>query len=314
MRFRYEGTGGDLLGLSLGNAILTLLTIGIYSFWARNKVRQFHYGHTDLGGDRFAYHGTGNELLRGYFKAMGIVVVLAMVLGFATALTGGQQAPLLTQFTITSGFYLALALLGVFAVNGARRYRMSRSSWRGIRFSYHGDMMEFAKMILGGSLLSALSLGFYSAKFQNDRRAYLVNHARFGSEPFHYDATYEPLFKEWVKAFVLTIPTLGFIWVWYSAFRHRYFWSHTSIGGARFASDVTGEEIMVLSLTNILLTVFTLGIAVPWVITRTQAFWFSKLALAGPVDFAAIQQRAQEASTTGEGLADNMDVDVGFEL
>lgn len=313
-RLRYEGTGGSLLGLLVGNAILTMLTLGIYSFWARTKVREFHYGHTDLGGDRFAYHGTGNELLRGYFKAIGIVMLFAVALGIASAVTGGEKAPVSVQFVILATFYVSLFILAVFAVNGARRYRLSRSSWRGIRFSFHGNAEEFAKILLRGAALSALTFGFYSPHFQNQRRAFLVNNSRYGTAPFYYDAGADPLFKEWFKAFLLTIPTLGIIWVWYTAFQHRYFWSNTGIAGAHFESNVTGGDILALRVTNVLLAIVTLGIAAPWIIARTQAFWASRLAFVGAVDFATIHQRAQASSATGEGLADSMDVDVGFEM
>jgi uncharacterized membrane protein YjgN (DUF898 family) len=311
-RFRYEGTGGALLGLGLGNAILTLLTLGIYTFWARSKVREFHYGHTDLGGDRFAYHGTGTELFRGYLKASGIVILLALGLGIASALTGAENAPASTQFAILAVFYFGIFILGIVAVNGSRRYRLSRSSWRGIRFSYHGEAEAFGKLILRGFGLSLITLGLYSPWFQNQRRAFLVNNARFGSEPFGYDAPADPLAKEWFKALLLTIPTLGLIWIWYGAFRHRYFWSNTHFAGARFESSVSGGEILGLSLMNMLLVIVTIGIATPWVVTRTHAFWSDRLALVGAVDWAAIQQRAQAANATGEGLADSMDIDVGI--
>src|SRR5687767_706491 len=90
-RLRYHGTGGSFFGLVLGNALLTLITVGVYSFWAKNKVREFHYSHTELDGDRFAYHGTGGELFSGYLKAMGVMLVLALVLGLASALFAGPS-------------------------------------------------------------------------------------------------------------------------------------------------------------------------------------------------------------------------------
>ena len=61
-RLRYHGTGGSLFGLMFVNALLTVITLTIYSAWAKTKVRVFHWSHTELDGDRFAYHGTGGEL------------------------------------------------------------------------------------------------------------------------------------------------------------------------------------------------------------------------------------------------------------
>src|SRR5688572_26931100 len=152
--FRYHGTGGALFGLAFVNGLLTIVTLGIYSFWAKNKVREFHYSHTELDGDRFAYHGTGGELFSGALKAGAVMVVLSLALGIATAVTGGQAAPASVQLAIMASFYLLIFLLLPLAINGARRYRLSRSSWRGIRFSFHGRWQAFLGLIVRGTLLS----------------------------------------------------------------------------------------------------------------------------------------------------------------
>ena len=314
-KLSYHGTGGSFFGLVLTNALLTVITIGIYSFWAKTKVREFHYSHTELDGDRFAYHGTGGELFSGYLKGMGVVIVLALAFGIVSALVVGPSSstsPQLMQVVSVVVFYLAIFLLVTVAINGARRYRLSRSSWRGIRFSFRGEAGDFLGMILRGTLLSIVTLGFYLPYFQNRRRAFFVNNARFGSEPFAYQADARELFGAYVKAVFLTIPTLALCWIWYSAFKARFFWRHTTIRGARFQSTVTGGELFGLSITNVLLVIFTLGIATPWVITRTHAFWCDRIALRGAVDWASIQQRAESPDATAEGISDAFDIDVGI--
>ena len=310
-KFRYHGGGGDLFGLVVVNALLTIVTLGLYSFWAKTKVREFHYSHTELDGDRFAYHGTGGELFRGALIAFGILVGFAVLYGIIIAVVGEEPSPL-TEGLITAGLYLAFVPLILFAVNGARRYRLTRSSWRGIRFSYHGDPNEFIAMMFKGILLSLVTLGIYTPFFQSNRRAFLVNNSRFGSEPFMYDGEGRGLFYEFIKAVLLTIPTLGFIWIWYSAFKQRYFWEHTRMRGARFESRITGISLLELQMLNMLLAWITLGIGVPWVITRTHAYFCDRLSIVGVVDWARIRQEAQASSATSEGLAEGFDVDVGI--
>lgn len=325
-RFRYHGIGGSLFGLMLVNSILTVLTLGIYSFWAKTKLREFHYSHTEADGDRFAYHGTGGELFRGMLRAFGIILVLflvvSLVLGLAMVAIGGEQAapggsgtgPIIAQAAGMAGFYTVIAILATAAINLSRRYRLSRSSWRGIRFSFHGSTGDYMKLTLRGALLSLITLGLYAPYFQNQNRAFLVNNARFGAEPFSYDGDGRTLFGEYLKALVLTIPTLGLSWIWYAAFKHRLFWSHTRMRGARFVSTVTGRDLLGLYVTNMLLVACTFGIGTAWAITRTHAFWCDNLRLAGTVEWASIEQRAQEASALGEGLADALDMDVGIGL
>ncbi|HEU4747193.1 MAG TPA: YjgN family protein [Gemmatimonadaceae bacterium] len=313
-RFRYHGTGGSFFGLILGNALLTIVTLGIYSFWAKTRVRRFHYSHTDLFGERFAYHGTGGELFSGYLKAVLLLIVLAIALVVVSSLVVGPSpsSGSLMEIGVVLVFYILIFLLMAVAVNGARRYRLSRSSWRGIRFSFHGDKGDFVALMLRGTLLTIVTLGFYLPYFQNQRRAFFVNNARFGSEPFTYQADARELFREYVKAVLLTVPTLALYWIWYSAFKARFFWMHTAIGTARFRSTVSGGELFSLSLTNVLLVIFTLGLGAPWAITRTHAFWCDKVSLRGDVDWASIQQRAHDADATAEGMSDAFDVDVGI--
>jgi len=311
-RLRYHGTGGALLGLVLVNALLSVITLGIYSFWGRTKVRAFHYSHTEMDGDRFAYHGTGRELFVGALKASGVLLVLGVSFGIvSTVLTGRDPNPWVT-IALTLLLYFVIGLLLIYAVNSARRYRLSRSSWRGIRFSFHGDAREYFNLIIKGALLTIVTLGFYTPFFQSDRRAFLVNHARFGSEPFQYDGTGRDMFGTWLKALLLSPFTMGFSWVWYAAYKHRYFWNHTTMRGGRFQSTVTFGDLLALQVSNLLLVMFTLGIGATWAITRAQNFYCDALSLHGTMDWASIQQRAQEAGALGEGLAEGMDVDVGI--
>jgi uncharacterized membrane protein YjgN (DUF898 family) len=310
----YHGTGGSLFGLVLLNGLLSIVTLGIYSFWAKTKVRAFHYSHTELDGDRFAYHGTGGELWIGYLKAVGIIFLIFISVGIVSAVVGSGAVgpdPVISLVMSFLAYGIIAALIPV-AVNGARRYRLSRSSWRGIRFSYHGKAQDFLAMNVAGFFMAVVTLGFFLPTWQNKRREFFVTNARFGSEPFMYSGTGKELFGEYVKALLLTIPTLGLSWVWYSAFKHRYFWSNTTMRGARFRSTMTGGDLLTLSLTNIVLTLFTLGIGIPWVQTRSHAFIASRISLKGTVEWAAIEQRAQQAGTSGEGLADAFDVDVGI--
>lgn len=317
-KLSYHATGGSFFALGLKNALLTMITLGIYSSWARNNVRAFHYSHTELGDERFAYHGTGGELFSGALKAGLVLFVLAMLYGGGTILVGRymnvEVLPPNIQIAFTLALYAVIGLLVVVAINGARRYRLSRSSWRGIRFSFHGQTNDYLALMVKGFLLSVVTLGFYRPIFQSQARAFMVNNARFGSEPFEYDGDGRELFGDYLRAVLLTIPTLGLAWVWYAAARHRYFWDHTRIAGARFSSTVTGGELLSLSLTNALLVIFTLGIGAPWAMVRLHQFWASNLRLHGAPEWATIEQRAQDASATHEGLAEGMDIDVGIGL
>src|SRR5512145_2817221 len=79
-RLLFHGAGGSLLGIHIVNVLLTIITFGVYYFWAKVRVRSYLLGQTEFAGDRFAYHGTGKELLLGFLKAVLLIgIPLALV-------------------------------------------------------------------------------------------------------------------------------------------------------------------------------------------------------------------------------------------
>jgi uncharacterized membrane protein YjgN (DUF898 family) len=307
-RLTFHGLGGALFGMQVVNTCLTLLTLGVYYFWGKAKVRAYLLGQTEFEGDRFAYHGTGKEMFVGYLKAMLLVGVPAVLLQLLPELL---EAPLAVQ----AGSQLLLGLLiGVFvpvAMVGARRYRLSRTSWRGIRFSFRGPTRDFVNLFLNGSFLTTITFGIYYPYWIVRRQAFLVSHSYLGSGRFGFDGQGRDLLWPWLRTILLFLPTLGLSWFWFSAQRQRYFAGHTTFGGARFANTMSGRDLMNFTLVNWLILIGTLGIAMPWVTVRSLRFSFRYLSLEGAPDFSAVKQDARAASASGEGLSGLLDADFG---
>ena len=80
---RYKGQGGPLFSLILQTSALTLLTLGIYRFWAKTRVRKYFWSSVSVDGDSFEYTGTGLEKFLGFLVA---VVILAVYLGIVQTL------------------------------------------------------------------------------------------------------------------------------------------------------------------------------------------------------------------------------------
>ena len=303
----YHGSGGTLFGIQLVNLLLTIVTLGIYSFWGKTRVRSYLWRQTEFEGDRLAYHGTGKELLIGWLKAFAIFFVLFGGIAFVEYLI---KVPLtaIPIFVYLVAYAVTLILIPV-AIVGSRKYRLSRTSWRGVRFSFRGRTKEFLKLFVGGSLLSVVTLGLYYPFFSNNMWRYLVSRSYFGSQRFEFDGNGADLFGRFIKAFLLSIVTFGISWIWYGATRQRYYWAHTSFAGARFRSTVMGGPLFRLILGDVLLLIITLGLAASWVRTRNIHFICSNLALEGQVDLEAIRQEAQMAPATGDELADFLGID-----
>lgn len=305
----FHGSGGSLFGIHIVNMFLTVVTLGIYYFWAKVRVRRYLLSESEFEGDRFAYHGTAMELLIGFLKAVLVFGVPLVLLGIIREFLVRIPALRVVLGLVT---YAAVLVLIPFAIVGARRYRLSRTSWREIRFSFRGRALDFIKLFVAGSFLSGITLALYYPFFETRRHGFLVAHSYFGNQKFDFDGRGRDLFGSFLVVILLFFPTLGLIWFWYQAKKQRYFWEHTSFVSARFRSTVTGRRLFLLTLGNLLLIVFTLGLGFPWVMVRNVRFAFRYLTLEGPLDLSGIQQEAQAVTATGEALAGFLDA--GFDL
>jgi uncharacterized membrane protein YjgN (DUF898 family) len=256
-----------------------------------------------VGGDRFGYHGTGGELIRGWLKAMGIIIV-GIIIAAVLSMTVHQAVGPIFLYSAGGLLFFPLALVG------SRKYRQSRTSWRGIRFSFRGEFDELLGIFVPGILLTIITLGLYYPFFHANVRRFFVNETRFGHAPFSFTGDGRGIFARHLALYILIPITLGIYGFWHVAFRHRYYWEHTAFGTARFHSRLEGGDLAIFSLTNLLLLIVTLGIAYPWVQARTMHFFCDKIGITGTEAFDAASQDARAASATGDMLADALDVDL----
>ena len=207
-RLSWHGSILSLLGIFVVNLLLTLLTLGLYRFWAKVRVRRYLLSQIEFEADRFAYHGQGKELLMGFLKVL-------VVFGIPYALLGSIPVVLpqnpTTQLIVA---LLSLALGFIFvpiATVGVRRYRLSRTSWRGIRFSFRGTPSAFLKLVLKGSLFSLVTLGAYYPWFMIERQRFLVSHSYCGNHAFQFDGRGRDLWQSYMLLFaaiLLAIPVV----------------------------------------------------------------------------------------------------------
>lgn len=180
---QFFGKSGPLFRLHMKTAALTLLTLGIYRFWAKTRIRKYVWSAVSGDGDGFEYTGTGLEKFLGFLLA---VVVLAVYLGLlqlvltflglsllSEAETGAQVG---LQVAVSNLSLLAVLPLLFFAQYRARRYRMARTRWRGMRFGMENAAGGYVWRALGHLALTVLSLGlllprqsFYLEKYMADR-------------------------------------------------------------------------------------------------------------------------------------------------
>jgi uncharacterized membrane protein YjgN (DUF898 family) len=305
---KFHGTGGALFEIHLTNLFFTVLTLGVYRFWAKTNVRRYLMSQTELAGDRFAWHGTGLELLIGFVKAL---VVFGVPVAILNVIAVFEPDGLIGVIAQVLGPLIVLVFLPV-AMVGVHRYRLSRTSWRGIRCSFHGRLRDFFVQFVIDAACIAVTLGLWFPVFQVRRYRFMTVHGRFGQLRFGFDGQTLALLGPFVVAVVLTLPTFGLVWFWYVARKRRYLVGHTTIEGLRGVGTVTGRELANLVIGNWLLLIFTFGLAWPWTRVRTARFNYERTRLEGAIDLDAVIQEPQDAAATGDALSSLLGTDMDF--
>ena len=187
---RYGGQRGPIFLLVLQTGILTVLTLGIYRFWAKSRVRRYVWNAVQPGGDPMEYSGTGVEKFVGFLIAL---VVLAVYLGLLQVLLtfsglslldlvpdeGASEAQIFASIGATYATLIAIVPLIFIAQYRGRRYMLSRTRWRGLRFGMDQASLGYMWRAIVYSVITVVSLGilaplgtFQLEKFKTDRTWY----------------------------------------------------------------------------------------------------------------------------------------------
>ncbi|MCB0793700.1 MAG: DUF898 domain-containing protein [Flavobacteriales bacterium] len=310
-RLSFNGKGGDLFVILIVNWLLTVVTLGIYYPWAKVRRLQYFYEHSELDAHPFHFHGTGREMFIGFIKA---VLLFGALYGVFILLVMQQEAwAIITAYILFFGAFLLLTPL---IIHGTYRYRMSRSSWRGIHFGYRGSLKELYTIFIRDGLLTLITFGIYGAWFQMNLRSYVLGHVRFGNSRFAYQGDGLEYFVLNLKGYLLTLVTLGIYAFWWQRDLFAYYvdhlrWDHGDRGSIKFRSTATGGGFFGLLVGNFFLVLFTLGIGLAWAHVRTMRFVLSNIDLAGDADLDKITQTEQEhRDATADELGDIMDIGI----
>jgi uncharacterized membrane protein YjgN (DUF898 family) len=177
---RFLGDEGAYWRLRIKGAALVVVTLGIYRFWLATDVRRFLWSNTEISGDTLEYNGLATELLVGFLFALAILTPLYMV--FALAML---ELDMVVIKPALIGFAL-LALLGEYALYRARRYRLTRTVFRGLRFDQHGSPWRYAVYALMCWAIVIVTLGLaypwtlaFLERFKMRNTSYGDLHGRF---------------------------------------------------------------------------------------------------------------------------------------
>ena len=198
---RYHGDKKTLFWLVMKTSFLTLITLGIYRFWAKTRIRKYLWSGTAAGQDSFEYTGTGLEKFLGFLVA---IVVLAIYLGIVQMILLFFGLSLMADATTTAGkiaqiasiyisFFAVIPLI-LFAQYRARRYKMARTRWRGIRFGMDSAAWGFVWRAIAHSFLTIITLGLMVPRQTFYLEKYMADCTWFGDAQFVQNGRWQSLY------------------------------------------------------------------------------------------------------------------------
>ncbi len=125
----FTGSGGEYFRVWIVNVLLTILTLGFYTPWARRRTAQYFYGHTLVAGSPLEFTAQQGRMVKGF------IVLVMISIAYKLAVNTGQD-------TAVGIFLLAGALLAPFIWGSAMRFRLGSTRWRGLRLQFTASWRE----------------------------------------------------------------------------------------------------------------------------------------------------------------------------
>lgn len=195
--FAFTGNWREFAPIAFTNLLLTIVTLGIYRFWATTRERRYLWSRTRFIDDRLEWTGTGLELF------IGFLLVFALLLGPLLFLQFGLQAMILQGYqalavVITIAVYVFILYLVGVARFRALRYRLSRTFWHGIRGGADDQGFAYGWSYLWKTFLGYLALGLMvpwsMTSLWNER----WRHMSFGPHRFVSEARWGNVFLRYL--------------------------------------------------------------------------------------------------------------------
>jgi uncharacterized membrane protein YjgN (DUF898 family) len=234
----FSGNRNVFFRLVARGAALELLTVGFYRFWLATDIRRHMWSNTLIDGDAVEYTGRGRELLIGFLFALAILVPIYLAYFLVSIeferLESFASVPLLLSFYA----------FGQFAIYRARRYRLTRTVWRGVRFWMDGSGWAYAwRAVLLGAL-AVVTLGFAYPWREAALERYKMQHSYYGDLQGSFEGRGIEFFKQawhlWLLApfAIVLFPTFPVLYAEFKAREWRWWLSGVRFGAVRLESSL----------------------------------------------------------------------------
>src|ERR1700759_5319770 len=195
----FYGDRGEFRRLVMRGTGLEVLTVGFYRFWLATDIRRHLWWNINTPGDGPEYTGRGKELLLGFLFALAILVPIYLAY-FLVGLEV-ERAKAFASIPLFLFFYL----FGQFAIYRARRYRLTRTGWRGGRFWMDGSGWAYAIRGAGWTFLTVITLGIVLPWREAALERYKMRHCHYGDLQGSFEGRGSELFKRGWKLWLVAL-------------------------------------------------------------------------------------------------------------
>lgn len=331
--FRFTGTAGEYFRIWIVNVALSILTLGIYSAWAKVRTKQYFYGNTWLEDSTFQYLANPIPILKGR-------LIVAAVLGL-----------LFFAQTYSLELYVTLVLFVIlctpFVVVKSLAFNARNSAFRNVRFSFTGNAGEATGVYLLMVLLQLVTCGIGYPYTQWRLTSFVLSRHLFGDFRFDWGTRSGEYFRVFLMATLLSLPVLGVVVavialtaysgeppstltgavfvVAYAGMLIPASYIKAGIANATYGGLVIGRhrltstqrarDLVKLYATNLLGVVLSLGLLIPWAKVRLARYRAEHLTLIaqGPL-LAENYELGGKASALGDAAMDLGDYDLDLGL
>jgi uncharacterized membrane protein YjgN (DUF898 family) len=330
----FTGTTGQYFRIWIVNLALTVLTLGLYSAWAKVRKRRYFYAHTRIDGESFEYRGRPSAILKGRLIAVGLLLILVVA---------GNVYPQVSLETLTGKaiFFVVAVTLGPWLVVRSLKFNAANTAYRNVRFAFLGAWQGCFLVVIKYVWLVFIAILY--PYFKHALVRYAARHHAYGTTRFEVADFKKPFIHAYAVAFGLGLlgilalfaamialgtmnrgqaPLLmlvgiygGFL-VLYAFVRARTtnaVWNAIRVGPVRFECTMRGRDYMWIYLSNVAAIIATLGLATPWAVIRTLRYRARKFALmaTGPLE-GFIEDQAAQVGAAGQEIAEVFDLDVAL--
>ena len=331
--FEFTGKAGEYFKIWIVNILLTLLTLGIYSAWAKVRTRRYFYGNTFLQDSSFEYLADPTKIFIGRLIVFGFFAVYGIA----------------TSIYVSAGALFSLFFLLIFpwVIVRALAFKARNSSYRNIRFDFNASYGAAAGVFIGGGILATLTLGLGYPYFIYLRNKFVVGKSGYGSTPFGFSARVANFYRVYLVAFVGAVFVFGlaallifrqvtgpgpaefatgdlaavilfylslfFLIAYVDTSITNLVLCHAHLGDHRLESTLRTPEMLWISVSNTIAIVLSVGLLIPWATIRKVRYRLDNLTLlaAGELDDFIAGEQESVAAAGGE-IADFFDFDLGL--